>query len=122
MNNLQRQAFKLQLASERIALLAQLAQLRGGKISRAQASAAHFSGAEDSQAQRSTERDLELALDDHETAALNQTDAALARIEAGVYGECLDCGDGIGLARLQATPQALRCIGCQQKFEATASA
>ena len=117
MNKTQLQAFKLQLANERVTLLAQLAQLRGGEVSRAQASAAHFSGSEDSQAQRSTERDLELALDDHETLALNQIDAALARIEAGVYGDCLDCGESIALARLQATPQALRCIGCQQNFE-----
>ena len=122
MNKTQLHAFKLQLAGERIALLAQLAQLRGGEIGRAQASAAHFGGSEESQAQRSTERDLELALDDHETLALNQIDAALARIESGVYGECLDCGAGIALARLQANPQALRCISCQQKFENTTTA
>ena len=122
MNKTQLHAFKLQLAGERTALLGQLAQLRGGEVGRAQASAAHFSGSEDSQAQRATERDLELALDDHETLALNQIDAALACIESGVYGECLDCGEAIALARLQATPQALRCIGCQQKFEGARTA
>jgi len=122
MTKTQLHAFKLQLAGERTALLGQLAQLRGGEVGRAQASAAHFSGSEDSQAQRATERDLELALDDHETLALNQIDAALARIESGVYGECLDCGEAIALARLQATPQALRCIGCQQKFEGARTA
>jgi DnaK suppressor protein len=122
MNKTQLHAFKLQLAGERTALLAQLAQLRGGEVGRAQASAAHFSGSEDSQAQRATERDLELALDDHETLALNQIDAALTRIESGVYGECLDCGEAIAVARLQATPQALRCIGCQQKFEGARTA
>lgn len=118
MDKTQRHAFKLQLAGERIALLAQLAQLRGGEVGRAQASAAHFSGAEDPPAQRATERDLELALDEHETLTLSQIDAALARIETGVYGECLDCGQDIGLARLTANPRAMRCIACQQRAEA----
>ena len=117
MDRQQLHAFKLQLAGQRTDLLAQLAQLRGGEIGRAQASAEHFGEPEDTRAQRSAERDLEFALDDHESAALNQIDAALARMEAGVYGECVDCGKGIGLARLQAAPQALRCIGCQEIFE-----
>lgn len=122
MNKTQQHAFKLQLVGERIALLAQLAQLRGGEVGRAQASAAHFAGKEDSQAQMSTERDLELALDEHETVTLNQIDAALARLEAGVYGECVDCGEDIGVARLEANPKALRCIVCQQKAEAAPGA
>ena len=92
-------------------------QLRGGEVGRAQASAEHFGEAEDTRAQRVTERDLEFALDDHESAALSQIDAALARLEAGVYGECMDCSSKIPMARLQATPQAMRCIACQEKFE-----
>ena len=114
-------SFKVQLTAERAALLAQLAQLRGGEVGRAQASAAHFGEAEDTRAQRATERELEFALDEHETAALDQIDAALARIASGVYGECTDCGSRIALARLQAAPQALRCISCQEKFEHTGS-
>lgn len=114
-------SFKVQLTAERAALLAQLAQLRGGEVGRAQASAAHFGEAEDTRAQRATERELEFALDEHETAALDQIDAALARIASGAYGECTDCGSRIALARLQAAPQALRCIACQEKFERTGS-
>ena len=44
-------------------------------------------------------------------------DAALARIEAGTYGDCVGCGVHIPKARLQATPEALRCIPCQEQFE-----
>lgn len=117
MNKQQLDAFKLQLTDKRGELLAQLAQLRGGEVGRAEASEAHFGDAEDTRAQRVTERELEFALDDHESAALIQIDAAMARLEAGVYGECMDCGSKIALARLQAAPQAMRCIGCQQKFE-----
>ena len=115
-------SFRLQLAGERTALLAQLAQLRGGEVGRAQASAAHFGEPEDTRAQRATERELEFALDEHETAALDQIDAALATIDAGVYGQCTDCGSMIALARLHAAPQAMRCIGCQEKFERAGTA
>lgn len=117
MNKQQTQAFRLQLTGQRTDLLAQLARLRGGDVGRAQASAEHFGQAEDSRAQVASERELEFALDEHESAALSVIDAALKRLDAGVYGDCMDCGSAIPLERLQATPQALRCIACQDKFE-----
>ena len=48
-----------------------------------------------------------------------QTDvvAALARITDGTYGACIDCGDEIGVKRLDAYPTAKRCIRCQTHFE-----
>ncbi|MCY7306559.1 MAG: TraR/DksA family transcriptional regulator [Rhodoferax sp.] len=109
--------FRNLLLGQRAALLAQLALLRGGAVGRAEASAAHFGQTEDSRAQSASERELEFALDDHEVIALSQIDAALRRLEAGAYGECMDCGKAIPMARLEVTPQALRCIGCQDKFE-----
>ncbi len=48
---------------------------------------------------------------------LAQVDAALARVAAGIYGECADCGEPIGLARLTANPAAERCASCQAIFE-----
>ena len=47
-----------------------------------------------------------------------QVEAALARIDAGTYGTCLDCGGPISEARLQVRPEAARCIDCQSKVEA----
>lgn len=38
--------------------------------------------------------------------------AALARIEAGEYGVCSNCGADIVPARLAALPTATRCIAC----------
>ncbi len=38
--------------------------------------------------------------------------AALARIEAGEYGVCSNCGADIAPARLAALPTATRCIAC----------
>lgn len=39
-------------------------------------------------------------------------DAALARIGAGTYGACEQCGDDIAAARLEARPAARTCISC----------
>ena len=111
--------FKKQLAEQRASLQIQIASLRGGTISRAQASADHFGQPEDSRAQMVTERDLEFALDARETAELAAVDAALKRIEDGVYGQCADCGVDIPAPRLHAAPEAARCIDCQDKRESS---
>ncbi|MEK9672447.1 MAG: TraR/DksA C4-type zinc finger protein [Rhodospirillaceae bacterium] len=39
-------------------------------------------------------------------------EAALARIEAGTYGECTQCSKDISPARLEAMPAAALCIDC----------
>jgi DnaK suppressor protein len=41
--------------------------------------------------------------------------AALARIEENTYGRCVDCGGEIPEGRLDARPDAARCVGCQAK-------
>ncbi|HEU0278105.1 MAG TPA: TraR/DksA family transcriptional regulator [Rhodanobacteraceae bacterium] len=43
--------------------------------------------------------------------------AARARIRAGVYGRCIDCGDAIAYRRLLAYPTAKRCLACQRAHE-----
>jgi DnaK suppressor protein len=109
--------FKKQLLERQAALQEQLSSLRGGDKSRAEASADHFNRPEDSSAQVNTARDLEFALDEHETVELAQVAAALGRIEAGTYGQCVDCGVEIPANRLHAAPAAMRCISCQEKVE-----
>lgn len=109
--------FKQQLLARRADLLEQLATLRGGLVGRAEASAEHFGHAEDSEAQLNSARDLEFALDEHDTAELRLLDAALERMDMGSYGLCVDCGEAIAPERLQAAPEALRCVACQQGSE-----
>ena len=109
--------FKDQLLAKRASLLEQLHSLRGGTVGRAEASADHFGQPEDSPAQVNTARDLEFALDAHESAELDQIEAALQRIAAGTYGHCTDCGVQIPAARLHAAPEAARCVPCQAKTE-----
>jgi DnaK suppressor protein len=41
--------------------------------------------------------------------------AALRRIELGTYGTCADCGSGVPEGRLEAKPDAARCVSCQAK-------
>ena len=50
---------------------------------------------------------------------LREIAEAQARIDKGLYGECVDCGEDIALARLLAQPAALRCIPCQERYEAS---
>ena len=42
--------------------------------------------------------------------------AALARIDDGTYGHCVDCGNQIRQERLDARPDAARCVSCQAKL------
>lgn len=43
---------------------------------------------------------------------LKQIGAALARMDAGEYGFCMDCGEEIAPARLDAEPCVLKCGDC----------
>ena len=51
---------------------------------------------------------------------LEAVEAALGRLAEGLYGQCIDCTQAIGTERLDARPQAIRCIACERKFEAGA--
>lgn len=54
-------------------------------------------------------------------AALTERDevsAALARLAAGEYGRCANCGRPIGEARLEARPMATLCIACAERAAA----
>jgi RNA polymerase-binding transcription factor len=48
---------------------------------------------------------------------LTAVEEALGRIADGTYGVCADCGNEIALERLEARPQALRCISCQRTLD-----
>jgi len=46
------------------------------------------------------------------TETLRDVDDALAKLDAGTYGRCEQCGGEIGEARLEAMPAARLCITC----------
>jgi RNA polymerase-binding transcription factor DksA len=60
-------------------------------------------------------REDDEALDAVEQSTLAQvalTQQALARLDAGTYGLCTNCGKVIAAARLEALPAAAQCIRC----------
>lgn len=61
--------------------------------------------------------DFNVAILDRHIRSMRDIEAALQRIRNGEYGACIDCGDDIDFARLQAYPTAKRCILCQEKRE-----
>lgn len=44
--------------------------------------------------------------------AIDEIDAALARMDTGGYGLCESCGDPVPYERLEAIPRACLCVGC----------
>lgn len=109
--------YRQRLLQMQAAVLAQMSEQRGGLLGRAEAAADHFERRQDSSAQVATERELEFAIGERETQELAMIEAALARIDAGSYGECVDCARAIPRPRLDASPEASRCIACQERFE-----
>lgn len=47
---------------------------------------------------------------------LQQVDDALARMDAGTYGVCANCGRRIPIARLRVRPFAELCVPCGEKL------
>ena len=63
------------------------------------------------------EREHEFVMTSNARNLLEQTEKALARIDAGSYGVCESCGQPIGKARLIAFPRAVLCVTCKQREE-----
>jgi RNA polymerase-binding protein DksA len=62
-------------------------------------------------------REIDYTLGENSETVLAEIDAALARIEAGTYGICTNCGEEIPLQRLEAYPWASLCIACKRRSE-----
>jgi DnaK suppressor protein len=58
-------------------------------------------------------RSFELRIRDRERKLVSKIDEAIARIDDGNYGICEDCGEEIGLKRLEARPVTMLCIDCK---------
>jgi DnaK suppressor protein len=64
------------------------------------------------QAQELENAEVVDALGNETRTELNKIAKALNQIENETYGTCLDCGEPIPMARLEAHPYADRCIRC----------
>jgi len=67
------------------------------------------------QADGTNEVHIELKVKQTDAKILQAIEAALLRIEDGTYGICLDCGERISSARLEAIPWTRVCIECKKK-------
>lgn len=66
-------------------------------------------------AQATSERAKVLSFAEALVTRLHDVQAALARLDRGVFGVCERCGKDIGPERLEAVPTARLCISCAQK-------
>ena len=104
----------------REALLRSAAEHRDG-LSRIEAARSELERLrEEDDAQSDEQRGFEQMLSSREQEELLAVDAAQARLADGLYGLCVACEAPIPWARLQAQPEAARCIGCQSKLESEA--
>lgn len=78
--------------------------------------AANFPDPNDRATQES-EFSLELRTRDRERKLIRKIDEALARIEDGSYGYCLETGEPIGVKRLEARPVATLSVEAQERRE-----
>ena len=64
-----------------------------------------------------SDRGFELRLRGRERKLLEKIDHAVARIDEGNYGVCVECGNDIRIKRLEARPVAKFCIDCKIEQE-----
>jgi DnaK suppressor protein len=68
------------------------------------------------------EQELDETTDMILAAEAQNVELALERLRTGDYGRCVDCGKEIPAARLDAMPEAVRCVEDQSRYEATLKA
>ncbi|MDO9005798.1 MAG: TraR/DksA C4-type zinc finger protein [Aquabacterium sp.] len=61
--------------------------------------------------------EIDEAQERRDIAEIGLVEAALNHLDAGMCGDCLDCGAEIGLQRLLVQPAAPRCAACQAAHE-----
>jgi RNA polymerase-binding transcription factor DksA len=67
--------------------------------------------------QQISDREVAVHALDHAGRTRRAIYAALVRLDAAVYGRCLECDEQISDARLKALPEAELCIACQTESE-----
>jgi DnaK suppressor protein len=113
------EAVKRRLVAERTGILQERRRLLEDK-SRSPEAGADDDGSDTHHTDGSSEtldREVSLSLEDNAEHLLAAIDSALARVEAGTYGNCERCGEVIGRERLEALPWATKCIECKRLEE-----
>ncbi len=114
---------KLQLQKVRAGLVKRLEELRAQTAAGLRSQQDKLGYTQDEprdepdEAQRIQEQDTAMIMNEREAALAQQIEQAIVRIDAGSFGECIDCGNDIEVERLIAIPWALRCITDQEELE-----
>jgi RNA polymerase-binding transcription factor DksA len=106
-----------QLAAQRADTVARIAALRAD-VATILGSASSTTGDDEHDPEGATigfERAQAMALLAQAEDQLAAIDAALDRVAAGTYGRCVSCGQPIAAPRLEARPEATRCITCASR-------
>ena len=96
---------KEQLLARRDELMARIEKIKHD------ISQSHSSDSVEQAQERENDEVLE-SLGNETRRALSCVNAALELIERGEYGVCQSCGEHIAAARLDAVPDATRCVNC----------
>jgi RNA polymerase-binding transcription factor DksA len=117
------------MTAERRAQIEALLEARAGELGRTRAAMLRSAeGMRDSELSHLDNHPGDLGSDLHdeeldETALLMLDEEERRIAEArraladGSYGTCKECGRPIDAQRLLAVPEAIRCVGCQRRFE-----
>ena len=101
------------LQEKKTALLAELAKTKNAEEETTEESTQDIAD----KAVSSYTREFLYSLNDSERNTVQQIDQALARIEDGTYGFCLNCGNQLSEKRLTAIPWSRHCVDCQELAE-----
>ncbi len=64
-----------------------------------------------------SDRSFELRIRDRERKLIKKIKKSLEKIDEGTYGICEECGEEIGIKRLEARPVTTLCIECKSRQE-----
>ena len=112
MNERQREYFRQKLAAWRASILAESRET----LNALQTDNESHSDVAD-RASSETDRAIELRARDRQRKLIAKIEEALARIEDGTYGHCVETGEPISLRRLDARPVATLSVEAQERHE-----
>ncbi len=101
--------FKTILENQKSSLVKQLSLLQESKMRKENPLSKDF----EDQAQEVEDDEVVDQLESIETKRLSEMEAALYRIESGLFGICVNCDKEIARSRLEALPFTDKCINCQ---------
>ena len=101
------EALKIELEERLAALQSRLSSIKKD-VTRS------HSGDSAEQAQERENDEVVDAIGNETAQSIRVIQSALERIESGIYGACENCGEDIARARLEAVPEATRCVNCAE--------